>query len=197
MRIAEELRCLVLAANSEGRRQLAKRLRALGLSPSQAEVLRVLADHAPLSLSGLGSLLVCESGSSPSRLVDRTVASGLVRRRRGSTDGREIELTLTPEGERLSREVAAIEDGMYASFDAITSEDVAATRELLWRFVAESPSGQALARRIALAETIRPALDRGSRSPVSATKPTSSPEHARHRPSLLRAHLERGRPRPS
>lgn len=154
MRIAEELRYLVLAANSEGRRQLAQQLRPLGLSPSQAEVLRVLADHAPLSLNGLGSLLVCESGSSPSRLVDRTVASGLVQRRPGSTDGREVELTLTPEGERLSREVAAIEDAMYASLDAITNEDIAATLEFLWRFVTESPSGQALARRIALTDRV-------------------------------------------
>lgn len=152
MRIAEQLRYLVLAANSEAKRQLAQQLRPLGLSPSQAEVLRVLADHAPLSLNGLGSLLVCESGSSPSRLVDRTVASGLVQRRPGSRDGREVELTLTPEGERLSREVAAIEDAMYASLDAITNKDVATTLEFLWRFVADSPSGQALARRIALTD---------------------------------------------
>ena len=40
----------------------------------------VLADYAPLSLRGLGTLLVCESGTSPSRLVDRIVARGLVER---------------------------------------------------------------------------------------------------------------------
>ena len=146
MRIAEELRYLVLAANSEGKRQLAQQLRPLGLSPSQAEVLRVLADHAPLSLIGLGSLLVCESGSSPSRLVDRTVARGLVQRRPGSTDGREVELTLTPEGERLSREVAAI--------DAISDQDIRPTRDFLRTFVNGSPSGQALARRIALTDRV-------------------------------------------
>jgi len=154
MRIAEELRYLVLAANSEGKRQLAQQLRPLGLSPSQAEVLRVLADHAPLSLNGLGSLLVCESGSSPSRLVDRTVARGLVQRRPGSTDGREVELTLTPEGERLSREVAAIEDAMYAAIDAISDQDIYPTRDFLRTFVNGSPSGQALARRIALTDRV-------------------------------------------
>ena len=120
MRVAEELRYLVLAANSEGKRQLAHQLRPLGLTPSQAEVLRVLADHAPLTLNGLGSLLVCESGSSPSRLVDRIVAQGLVNRRPGTTDGREVELTLTAEGERLAVEVAAVEDAMYADIDALT-----------------------------------------------------------------------------
>jgi DNA-binding MarR family transcriptional regulator len=152
MRIAEELRFLVLAANSEGKRQLAQQLRPLGLTPSQAEVLRVLADHAPITLNGLGSLLVCESGSSPSRLVDRVVAQGLVNRRPGTTDGREVELTLTPEGERLSVEVAAIEDAMYASIDAIGDEDVQPTRDFLRTFVSGSPAGQALARRIALAD---------------------------------------------
>jgi DNA-binding MarR family transcriptional regulator len=142
----------VLAANSEGKRQLAQQLRPLGLTPSKAEVLRVLADHAPLSLNGLGSLLVCESGSSPSRLVDRVVAQGLVRRRPGTIDGREVELTLTPEGERLSREVAAIEDAMYAEIDAITGEDVHATLDFLRAFINGSPSGDALARRIVLTD---------------------------------------------
>ena len=152
MRIAEELRYLVLAANSEGRRQLAHQLRPLGLTPSQAEVLRVLADHAPLTLNGLGSLLVCESGSSPSRLVDRIVARGLIHRRSGTTDAREVELTLTREGERLSVEVAAIEDAMYAAIDAISDEDARPTRDFLRTFVDGSPSGQALARRIALTD---------------------------------------------
>ena len=155
MRIAEELRYLVLAANSEGKRQLAQQLRPLGLTPSQAEVLRVLADHAPLTLNGLGSLLVCESGSSPSRLVDRVVAQGLANRRPGASDGREVELTLTPEGERLAVEVAAIEDAMYAAIDAISTEDIPATLDFLRNFVTGSPSGDALARRIALSDNAR------------------------------------------
>jgi DNA-binding MarR family transcriptional regulator len=154
VRIAEELRYLVLAANTEGRRQLAQQLRPLGLTPSQAEVLRVLVDHAPLTLSGLGSLLVCESGSSPSRLVDRVVAQGLVNRRPGTNDGREVELTLTPEGERLSREVAAIEDAMYAAIDAITPDEIPVALDFLRTFVSGSPSGDALARRIDLTDRV-------------------------------------------
>ena len=152
MRTAEELRYLVLAAELEGKRLLAQQLRPLGLTPSQAEVLRVLADHAPLSLNGLGSLLVCESGSSPSRLVDRIVARGLVDRRPGATDGRAVELTLTPEGERLSLEVAAVEEAMYATIDAIAGPDIGVTLVFLRTFIEGSPSGQALARRIALSE---------------------------------------------
>jgi len=43
-------------------------------------VLRLLGDYAPLTLTGLGELLVCGSGTNPSRLVDRTVELGLVTR---------------------------------------------------------------------------------------------------------------------
>lgn len=152
MRLAEEIRYLVLAAQLEGRRQLASALRPLKLTPSQAEVLRVLADHAPLSLNGLGSLLVCESGSSPSRLVDRVVARGLVDRRTSTSDGREVELTLTPEGARLADEVAAVEEAMYAAIDSVTDQDTDAALNVLRAFIEGSPVGDALARRIALSD---------------------------------------------
>ena len=69
MRAVEELRYLILAAQREGNRLLAQGLRALGLTPSQAEVLRILSDHQPLTLSALGGLLVCDSGQSPSCLL--------------------------------------------------------------------------------------------------------------------------------
>lgn len=164
MRTAEEMRYLVLAAELEGRRRLARQLRPLGLTPSQAEVLRVLADHAPLSLNGLGSLLVCESGSSPSRLVDRVVARGLVDRRPGPTDARSVELTLTTEGERLAREVATIEDRMYTDIDAITGPDVQVTLDFLRAFVDGSPVGQAFARRVELSGLPRRSATTGSRT---------------------------------
>ena len=80
MRKAELVRYLVLAAQREGSRRLTQELRAIRLTPSQSEVLRILGDHGPLSLTGLGELLVCESGSNPSRLVDRLVGAGLVER---------------------------------------------------------------------------------------------------------------------
>jgi len=82
------------------------------------------------------------------------VARGLIHRRPGTTDGREVELTLTPEGERLSVEVAAIEDAMYAEIDAISNEDIPVTLDFLRDFVNGSPSGQALARRIALTDQV-------------------------------------------
>src|SRR6188472_3465412 len=102
----EELRYLILALQREGNRLLAAGLRELKLTPSQAETLRVLADHQPLSLSGLGELLVCETGDNPSRLVDRLVKVGLVDRRADPSDRRHVTLRLTPLGKRLARDVA-------------------------------------------------------------------------------------------
>ena len=52
-------------------------LRPLGVTPAQAEVLQVLADRQPLTLTGLGELLVSESGTNPSRLTGRLVTAGL------------------------------------------------------------------------------------------------------------------------
>jgi len=147
MRFAEEARYLVLAAQLEGRRQLSQQLRPLGLTPSQAEVLRVLADYAPLTLTGLGQLLVCESGSSPSRLVERMVARELIDRRPSSTDRRHVELNLTARGTELAKQVVEVEEAMYAVIDAGAGPDTNAGLEFLRTFVSGSPAGQALARR--------------------------------------------------
>ena len=147
MRFAEEVRYLVLAAQLEGRRQLARQLRPHGLTPSQAEVLRVLADYAPLTRNGLGQLLVCESGSSPSRLVDRMVIRELVHRQPSAADGRQVELTLTPAGSDLAARVAEVEDAMYAVIDAAATQDASAGLDFLRAFVSGSPAGDALARR--------------------------------------------------
>ena len=43
-------------------------------------MLRLLGDYAPLTLTGLGELLVREIGTNPSRPVDRVIELGLVSR---------------------------------------------------------------------------------------------------------------------
>jgi MarR family transcriptional regulator, organic hydroperoxide resistance regulator len=150
MRPAEELRYLILAAQREGNRLLAQSLRGLGVTPSQAEVLRLLHERQPLTLSGLGELLVCESGNSPSRLVDRLTATGLVRRQVPERDRRQVELSLTDEGVRVARRIAEIEDDLYGSIDsALHERDFAQISGFLWDFVGDLPAGRALARRAA------------------------------------------------
>jgi MarR family transcriptional regulator, organic hydroperoxide resistance regulator len=145
---AEELRYLVLAAQREGNRMLAARLRPLGLTPAQAEVLSLLNDRKVLTLSGLGELLVCESGTNPSRLVDRLVTQGLIERRRSATDGREVLLQLTTTGRRAAARAGSIEGELHSSLELLaTRHDVDATLALLRDFVGDLPSGQAVARR--------------------------------------------------
>jgi DNA-binding MarR family transcriptional regulator len=149
MRQAEKLRFLVLAAQREGNRSLAAALRPLGLTPSQAEVLRVLGDHAPLTLTGLGELLVCESGTNPSRLVDRTVELGLVDRAApGAGDRRQVILQLTAKGRELDVSVRGIEEAMYAGIDGIgTDAELATVIAVLERVVIGHPSGDAIVAR--------------------------------------------------
>ena len=151
MRKAEHLRFAILAAQREGNRLLAQALKPHGITSSQAEVLRLLQQHGTLSLSGLGQLLVCESGTNPSRLVERTVAAGLVERRTDAEDRRYLQLSLTPEGERLATAVAGIEEDMYSFIDTVSSGlETDAVLEFLHSLVDTLPAGEALNKRLDL-----------------------------------------------
>lgn len=151
MRKAEHLRFAILAAQREGNRLLIQALKPHGITPSQAEVLRLLQQHGTLSLNGLGQLLVCESGTNPSRLVERAVAAGLVERRTDAADRRYLQLSLTPEGERLAIAVARIEEALYTSIDAASEGlETDALLEFLHNFVDTLPSGKALNKRLSL-----------------------------------------------
>jgi MarR family transcriptional regulator, organic hydroperoxide resistance regulator len=144
---AEELRYLILAVQREGNRLLTEALRPLDLTPSQAEVLRVLQEHQPLSLIALGNLLVCESGS-PSRLVNGMVEAALIRRIPSTTNGRMVTLTLTEKGAEKATHVQAIEAELYKHITT-TLEGVPLSESiaLLWRFIEGRPVGEAIARR--------------------------------------------------
>lgn len=150
MRRAELIRYLVLAAQREGNRRLTRDLRPLGVTPSQAEVIRVLAENAPLTLSGLGQFLVCESGTNPSRLVDRLADAGLVEREIDPADRRSIRITLTPAGHDIEGRIRNVEEALYTDLDAsVEGVDVDAAIELLRRLSTGEPAGSAVAARIA------------------------------------------------
>src|SRR5690348_5064077 len=117
----EELRYLILAAQREGNRLFADALRPLRLTSSQAEVLRVLQDHEPLSLIALGDLLVCETGS-PSRLVQGLVEDGLVERLPSPTDKRMVTLTLTDAGRESATNVGAVEAQFYEATASLVKD---------------------------------------------------------------------------
>jgi DNA-binding MarR family transcriptional regulator len=150
LRDAELIRYLVLAAQREGNRLLANDLRGVGLSPAQAEVISILGEHEPLTLTGLGEMLVCESGSNPSRLIDRLVGAGLVERRTGTQDRRQVTLSLTAAGREARAAVSAAESRLYEAVDAaMTATDVVQLLDILGRFGANSPSALALKARLA------------------------------------------------
>ena len=150
MRQAELVRYLVLAAQREGSRRLTQELRAIRLTPSQSEVLRILGDHGPLSLTGLGELLVCESGSNPSRLVDRLVGAGLVQRVVAAEDRRQVTLSLTHAGREMEAAVRAVEERLYVDLDAVSvGVDLQPVIQVLRLLSAGEPAGDALEKRIA------------------------------------------------
>jgi DNA-binding MarR family transcriptional regulator len=148
MKVAEELRYLVLAIQREGNRLLAAELKPLGITPSQAEVLRVLRDHGPLTLNALGGLLVCETGNSPSRLVDRLVAQGLIQRDIDKDDRRYLALSLTKQGRALCRRIVAAEEVLHKTIDRlVVGQQADATLHTLRAVAGAFPAGVALAHR--------------------------------------------------
>jgi DNA-binding MarR family transcriptional regulator len=147
MEPVEELRYLMLAVQREGNRTLTEALRPLDLTPSQAEVLRVLQEFQPLSLIALGDLLICESGS-PSRLVNGMVEAGLIERVTSTANRRMVTLTLTDKGQERAERVREVEEMMYRTIrellEGVSLPDIQA---ILWRFIEGRPAGDALARR--------------------------------------------------
>ena len=143
----EELRFLILGAQREGNRLLAEQLAPLGLTPSQAEVLRCLNDAGPLSLIALGGLLVCETGS-PSRLVNTLVEKALVQRNENPADRRQVTLRLTAEGRRLAIRVSKVEDALHCWIrERLGAGALAATAKYMRRLLAGTLASNAIERR--------------------------------------------------
>jgi DNA-binding MarR family transcriptional regulator len=140
----------VLAAQREGNRQLLAALSPLGLTPAQSEALGILAEHGPLALKELGEMLVCDSGSSPSRIIDRLVAAGLVRKDADASDRRAVSLSLTPAGAESADAVRAIEDAMYEQIDgAVDAADAEVLIRTLRALTSGTPAGTAFDTRLA------------------------------------------------
>jgi DNA-binding MarR family transcriptional regulator len=145
---AEELRYLILAVQREGNRLLTEALAPLDLTPSQAEVLQVLEQFAPLTLIELGERLVCESGS-PSRLISSMVAKGLVQKTASELDRRASQLTLTPRARALLPALNQIEAQFnQRPYEFLDDETIALAVDLLWKFAEDTDGGRALKRRI-------------------------------------------------
>jgi MarR family transcriptional regulator, organic hydroperoxide resistance regulator len=147
-----EFALLVKAIQRELDRQVNEVMRSLGLTGPQADALVLIGQAGPLSLKELGELLIAEAGH-PSRLVDRLVAAGLVKRRPAGEDRRRVELSLTARGRKLEHEVQAARDGVLGLAREIVGEhDLEPVLHVLRDLVQYTQFGELIARRRELLE---------------------------------------------
>lgn len=144
---AEAFRYIVLAIQRQGNRWLNDSLKDSGLTASQAEVIRILADWKSLSLKELGKLLICETGS-PSRLLERMNQDGLVEKIVDPKDSRYLVLQLTAKGLEKAKMIENIEEQLYDQLIQIYSDaELGSACALLMRFIKDQPVADTLARR--------------------------------------------------
>jgi MarR family transcriptional regulator, organic hydroperoxide resistance regulator len=142
-----ELGQAVKAVTREIERRHNELLRASGITAPQAEALLTIHKLGPLSLKELGERLIAEAGH-PSRMVDRLVEAGLVKRETARDDRRRLELTLTKRGKDL------LDPMMQAQLDlldwgmkALAGHDVEVALNAMHALLAASPYAAVLERR--------------------------------------------------
>jgi DNA-binding MarR family transcriptional regulator len=127
---AQEAAMSVLRAADRVRRHLGRVVGREGLTHQQYNVLRILrgAGGTPLSALEIGERLI-EETPGVSRLIERLVAKGLVRRDRGRQDRRLLECAITEEGlELLARLDRPVE---HANGELLEPLGAARTRTLI------------------------------------------------------------------
>lgn len=129
-------------------REMNAALRDFDVTAPQVEAMHVIAEHGPLSLNDLGSLLIAEGGH-PSRLVDRLVSAGWVRRDVARDDRRRITLRLTPAGAQIHKRARKLALPVQRRFaDAVEPTDVEAACEALSAYLGGSELGMVVRRRM-------------------------------------------------
>jgi DNA-binding MarR family transcriptional regulator len=110
---------------------LGSRLRALGLTPPQCDVLTTLTEREGVSQQELAERLYVTKGNI-SGLIDRLVAGGLVERRAIAGDRRSHAIYLTAAGSRRAQEAIAMQREFVAqTFGQLPPEKLIAFEELL------------------------------------------------------------------
>ncbi|WP_308636937.1 MarR family winged helix-turn-helix transcriptional regulator [Paenibacillus silvisoli] len=140
----EKFRYLILAVQRNGNRLLNEVLKEVGVTASQAEVIRVLEMKQPLSLKDLGKLLICETGS-PSRLVERMIRDGHVERMTHPDDSRFVLLQLTKKGQDAAEKIKSVEEQFYHHIQSMVSEtELNGINPILERFLRGFPLHETL-----------------------------------------------------
>lgn len=109
MNAIEELRYLIKAVDKEGEQEYFNLLKPYDITPSQNEILKILASHNGISISQIGELLICGSDN-PSRLVNRLMIKGLAEKQKNPVDTRITNIYITAEGKALLEKTLLIEE---------------------------------------------------------------------------------------
>jgi DNA-binding MarR family transcriptional regulator len=83
-----------------------ERARAGDVTPQQAEALQLVAERGAMSTSTLASMLGIDP-STASRNLAGLERGGYILRRRGTDDGRQTDVRLTPRGKRIAEAVSS------------------------------------------------------------------------------------------
>jgi DNA-binding MarR family transcriptional regulator len=139
---------LCLKAGQRGiERAMNEALEPIGVTAAQADAITVIGQAEPLSLKALGDLLIAEAGH-PSRLVERLVQAGWVKRTGAAEDRRSIVLSLTPEGRRLRSRIEAARQGVLdLARELLGGRDIEPTLELFREMLRHTPYKELLDRR--------------------------------------------------
>ena len=137
--VAREAQQLFLRIGMVQRVTVATALAQLGLTFTQAHVLRLLDPERPLPMSALAGLLVCDA-SNVTGIADRLEARGLVERRSGA-DRRVKTLALTPTGVELRARVYELMTRPPDAILALSAADQRTLRDILRRAAAHLPQG--------------------------------------------------------
>lgn len=120
--------------------QMTARIRAIGLSIPQFDLLSTLTEQEGISQSELAERLYVTKGN-VSGLVDRLVQAGLVERRAIAGDRRSYAMHLTAEGRRLAETGLAIQRDFVANtLGRLEEQDLAELDRLVvqWRDLARA-----------------------------------------------------------
>ncbi|WP_370954488.1 MarR family winged helix-turn-helix transcriptional regulator [Bosea sp. RCC_152_1] len=120
--------------------QITARIRTIGLSIPQFDLLSTLTEQEGISQSELAERLYVTKGN-VSGLVDRLVQAGLVERRAIAGDRRSYAMHLTPEGRRLAERGIAIQrDFVARTLGKLAPQELSELDRLivLWRDLARA-----------------------------------------------------------
>ena len=108
-----------------------ERARAGEVTPQQAETLQLLAERGALSTSMLATMLGIDP-STASRNLAGLERAGFITRKKGSDDGRQTDIRLSPRGKRTADSVTSDAQAAYAGLsDKIPRADRAKVIEAL------------------------------------------------------------------